>query len=296
MPSELNVKPFAAVNDFLEYMTMKTAVAKDMDAYHRGAVDRLRNGGSVALEVLRFWSAFPERYSLPQTVVIDYHMPVMNGIQTLEKISAWHGNKVLLTGVADEAMVCRAFNDRLIDYYIPKQNAKLMQQITKALTLLQNNHTESSWATWNAWYMSIRPEQKLMLHIPEIAKELFAFVGETHEHVLIGEPFGVLALGYEGGVSWLQLETTATLDTAADLLVEMKGSQSDAQAVRSGRSLTDARIKKSLRMQEAPVTASSIFQISVPNTSDLLYGAVFDLNGAGAPPAEMCYSAWLARQ
>lgn len=296
LPADVSVKTFAVAKEFLEHLAMKTAVAKDMDAYHRGAMDRLRHGGSVALEVMRFWNAFPERYALPQTVVIDYHMPVMNGIQALEKVGQWTGNRVLLTGVADEAMVCRAFNDRIIDYYIPKQNAKLMQQITAALKLLRNNHTQAPWAAWNAWYMSIRPEQELILHIPEVTKELFAFVGETHEHVVIGEPFGVLALGYEGGVKWLQLETTSTLDAAADLLVEMNGAQDDTQAVRSGRSLTDARIRKALRMGDTPVIAECQFQLSVPNTNEMLYGAVFDISGAGAPPAQMCYSAWLARQ
>lgn len=296
LPREWNIKTFPNATDFVEHMQAKIAVAKDMSSYQRGAIDRYKRSGSVAIEVLRYWNAFPERYSLPQVVVIDYHMPNLNGLEALEKVKEWNGKKALLTGVADEAIVCRAFNARIIDYYVAKQSARIMQEIVSAVKLMLNNYAATDRVKWTAWYMSMKPEQKLFMQEPNISKALFDFVDESYEHVAIGDPFGVMALGHNGGVKWLQLETSASLDAAAELAMKMGGSADDAQSVRVGRKLTDARIKSALSIAKKPAFAPCKFEIRIPSINEVLFGAAFDINAVGAPPAEMCYSAWHERQ
>ncbi len=295
-PPQWSIQTFAHTSEFVSHMTTMMAVIEDMDAYQRGAIDRCRKGGSVAIEVLRFWNAFPERYALPKVVLMDYHMPNHSGLDALEQIKDWHGPKVLLTGVADEALVCRAFNERLIDYYVAKQNAKILALIVSTVKLMLNNHTEISSLQWNAWNMSMRPEQALILRYPEITQALFKFVDDNCEHIVIGDPFGVMALGYAGEVKWLQLETTATLDAAADLLVKSGGTSEDAQSVRAARSLTNARINSALGIADTPSTAANAFQIRIPSINEILFGAVFDLTVGGAPRPEACYTAWQQRQ
>lgn len=295
-PSNWNIQTFADVSAFVSHMTVMMAVVKDMDAYQLGSIERCRQGGSVAIEVLRFWNAFPERYALPQVVLMDYHMPHHSGLDALKQVKDWGGPKVLLTGVADEALVCRAFNEHRIDYYIAKQNAKILALIVSTVKLMLNNYTEASSLKWNAWNMSLRPEQQLILRHPEITQALFEFVDDNCEHVVIGDPFGVMALGYGGEVKWLQLETTATLDAAADLAVKTGGPSEDAQSVRAGRSLTNARINSALGIAGTPSAAAKAFQIRIPSINEMLFGAVFDLTVAGAPLPEMCYTAWQARQ
>lgn len=293
-PPEWNIIVFANAGDFVEYMQSKMAVSKEIDAYQLRAIERLKKGGAVALEVARFWNSFPERYSLPQVVIVDYHMPSLNGLDALEMIKEWDGQKILLTGVADESLICRAFNERRIDFFIAKQNARIMQQIASTLKLMLNDCGTSD-LKWDIWNLSLRSEQNLIIQEPEIATALFEFVGDNCEHVVIGEPFGVMALGYDGGVRWLQLETTATLDAAADLALEMKVAQEDARDIRSGRVLSNARINSALRIYDMATVAASSFQTRIPCINEMLYGAVFKLDIAGFPPPELCYSAWHTR-
>lgn len=295
-PPEWNILTFADATDFVDHVMAKMAVSKEMDAYQRGAIERYKKGGSVAIEVVRFWNAFPERYSLPQVVIIDYHMPSLNGLDALERVKEWSGQKILLTGVADEALICQALNERRIDYYIAKQNARIIQQTVSTVKLMLNNFLGTSGLKWSAWHMSMRSEQKLILQDPDITKALFEFVGEDFEHVVIGDPFGVMALGYGGGVKWLQMETTSTLDSAADLALKLGATNEEAHDVRAGRTLTDARINSALGIKERPNVAVNCFQVRIPYINEMIYGAVFDVSVTSAPPAEMCYSAWRARQ
>lgn len=293
---EWNIRTFAQPAEFIDHIKAKVAVERDMDSYQRGSVDRYRNKGSAAIEVLRYWNAFPERYSLPKVVVIDYYMPGMNGLETLKQVGEWHGQKILLTGVADGDVVCTAFNSRSIDYYIPKQNSKLILKLTEAIGLMVNNYADSPASQWNAWYMSMRPEQRLFVQDPTVSKALFDFVGDSNEHVTIGDPFGVMALGHAGGVKWLQLETTSTLDEAADLAAKAGSNKDVVQAIRAGRALSDARITSALSLTGEVSSSPVTIAVRIPGVNETVYGAVFDLKSAGGPPAEMCYSAWHARQ
>ena len=295
-PPTPHIKTFADPNEFVAYMATQIAVAKDMEAYFQGSIDRSKKSGSVAIEVLRFWNAFPDRFAMPQVVVIDYHMPNLNGLDALEKCKEWKGSRILMTGVADEALVCKAFNYKRIDYYIAKQNTNIMRQIVVTTTALLKEQNLTSWAQWNPWYISMSPEQKLFLREPQVAAELSTLLGGEFEHVVIGSPFGVMALGHAGGVKWIQLETTSSLDEAADLAAKNGSSNEDVQSVRAGRALTDARINAALAIAGQPLAVPCSFQVRIPRINEMLYGALFDVSAAGAPPAEFCYTAWNARQ
>jgi FixJ family two-component response regulator len=296
MAPDWNIQTFARPSEFVDHIKAKVAVERDMDSFQRGSVERYRNNGSAAVEVFRYWSAFPERYSLPKVVVIDYYMPGLNGLEALSQLDGWSGKKILLTGVADETLVCKAFNNRVIDYYIPKQNSKLITQLSEAIQLMVNSFSDSASMGWNAWFMSMRPEQRIFLNDPGVSKALFEFVGNNHEHVAIGDPFGVMALGHSGGVKWLQLETTSTLNDAAALAANAGADAESVQAIRYGRALSNARINTALGLSTENLSTPVTISLRIPGVNETVYGAVFDLNTAGGPPPEMCYSAWHARQ
>jgi CheY-like chemotaxis protein len=294
--SKWNVKTFLAVDEFLQFLAGKAAVSSDMDAYQRSAVGRWKKNGSVPVEVLRYWNAFPERYSIPKVVVIDNHMPEVTGLAALQKCSAWRGKRVLLSGVADELLVTKAFNEGRLDYYIPKQNSKLMKEIGSCLSLMLEAHDNDCLNLWTPWNLSMRQEYSLLLREAEIAQALFNFVGIDHEHVAMGDPFGVLALGFDGHLKWLQLETTETLDEAAEIALVAGATKEDAVAIRAGSLLSDARIKKAFGIAIPAVAAVPTFKIRVPNMNSTVYGASFEVNVPGAPPPQLCYTAWKERQ
>ncbi|WP_010298631.1 response regulator transcription factor [Candidatus Odyssella thessalonicensis] len=63
-----------------------------------------------------------QRYEEVSTVIVDYEMPSMKGLEFCEKLQNPYIRKILYTGVADEKIAIEAFNTGLIDGYIRKQD------------------------------------------------------------------------------------------------------------------------------------------------------------------------------
>ena len=293
---EWSVRTFAMSSEFIDHITAKIAVTRDMETYQRRSLERYRSGGSAATEVLRYWNSFPERYSLPQVVVIDYYMPNMTGLEALGKCTGWNGKRILMTGVADEDLVCKAFNERQIDYYISKKNSKLISQISGAISLMKGKSFDVAPNQWNAWSASLESQHHLYLSNDSVESELDGLLGDKYEHIALGNPFGVLALGHAGGVKWIQLETSSTLESAANAAAGSGLSAQDVQRIRDGQALSDVRINQALALSEPTKTSDVKFFVRIPGTSEVVYGAEFDVATHAAPPKEMCYSAWHARQ
>ncbi len=79
----------------------------------------------------------PERFEEISTIIVDHSMPEMTGLQLCEKIKDPNIQKILLTGVADEHLAIRAFNDGLIHHYIRKQDLDLEKQLSQAVESAQ---------------------------------------------------------------------------------------------------------------------------------------------------------------
>lgn len=62
----------------------------------------------------------PERFSRISTVIADYAMPAMNGVDLCSHIKDKSIQKILLTGVADERIAINAFNEGCINQFIKK--------------------------------------------------------------------------------------------------------------------------------------------------------------------------------
>ncbi len=75
----------------------------------------------------------PDRFKEISTVIVDYSMPVMNGVEFCQKITNPFIKKVLLTGDADERIAIDAFNQGLIDAYVKKQQINFPEILEKLL-------------------------------------------------------------------------------------------------------------------------------------------------------------------
>lgn len=78
----------------------------------------------------------PNRFNRVTTIICDYSMPEMNGIEFFQKISAAPVKKILLTGKADTDIAIDAFNAGIIDFYI-KKGPKTVNEILNQLPLFQ---------------------------------------------------------------------------------------------------------------------------------------------------------------
>ncbi len=86
----------------------------------------------------------PYRFAEPSVIVVDYSMPVMNGLELCSKISSPDVKKVLLTGVADEKVAVDALNSRLIDFYISKSEASLAPRLQTIISQLENRYFQDA--------------------------------------------------------------------------------------------------------------------------------------------------------
>lgn len=79
----------------------------------------------------------PFRFQQVSVVVVDYHMPGIDGLEFCQRIENPAVKKVLLTGKADEKVAVQAFNEGLIDRFIQKQDADAIPNLNRAITQLQ---------------------------------------------------------------------------------------------------------------------------------------------------------------
>lgn len=78
------------------------------------------------------------RFQQISTVVVDYHMPGMDGIEFCRSIKNPNIQKILLTSIVDESKAIECLNDGLINTFIRKQSPNIMQQLSQSLAQAQN--------------------------------------------------------------------------------------------------------------------------------------------------------------
>lgn len=85
------------------------------------------------------------RFQTSSTVVVDYSMPEMNGLEFLMALKNPFIKKVLLTGQADMELAIKAFNKQLIDQFIDKHDPRLKQILNSAIATFQDQYFRSSY-------------------------------------------------------------------------------------------------------------------------------------------------------
>ncbi len=141
----------------------------------------------------------PSRFSQVSVVVVDYDMPGINGIQFCRQLADLPLRKVLLTGKATIDTAVRAFNERIIDGYIAKQDAMLATRLKTEIRALQM-----------AYFTRVAEPLRSILGLdatryitdPAI-DELFAAECRAHdivEHYVLAEPPGILMASSSGDI------------------------------------------------------------------------------------------------
>lgn len=84
-------------------------------------------------------------------VFVDYDMGEYNGLDFCRKISDIPIKKALLTGVADERIAIEAVNERLIDYYIRKDDPNLDQKIMQYCEEFEKDFLDGLTSAFEPW-------------------------------------------------------------------------------------------------------------------------------------------------
>jgi len=237
LPRHWHVKLFLRPVECINYLQQEPPFW-EADAWNQQQlIDHWREGKRLIPQVLGYWSKYTERYALTRVCVFDYSMPGMDGLQALGELVDWPGSRVLLTGQADEQVAVRAFNRGLIDQFIAKQTPDISRRLIEAVEHLLATPNARHAQTWR---VTLGPEQNALLRMPSVGRDLAGFAAKRWvEHVVIGDPFGVLGMDAAGNVSWLQLETPEGLKAQAEL-AELGGvPPSGLDDIRQGLKLAD---------------------------------------------------------
>ena len=85
-----------------------------------------------------------DRFLTASTVVVDYSMPEMNGLEFLSALKNPFIRKVLLTGQGDMELAITAFNSQLIDQFIDKHDPHLKHKLNAAISTFQDQYFRNS--------------------------------------------------------------------------------------------------------------------------------------------------------
>jgi CheY-like chemotaxis protein len=290
LPRQWHLQLFMRPTECIGYL-LREPPFWEADAWNQQQLIELwREGKPLIPQILGYWSRYTERYALSRVCVVDFSMPGMDGLQALAELGDWPGSRVLLTGQADEQVAVRAFNRGLIDQFIPKQTPDISRRLVEAVErLLFTSHARHA----QTWRSTLQPEQSSLLRAPGVDNWLTAFCAKHWvEHVLIGEPFGVLGMDAGGKVGWLQLETREGLPALAELAVVAGVPAAGVEQIRAGAKLADIELRQALSSSQPPslVNAFPIGEQAV------LLGALFAVEAPSGPDPDNSYSRWLSRQ
>lgn len=82
------------------------------------------------------------RFGLVTVLVADYQMPGMTGLELFRALAHLPCKRILLTGQADESLAVQAFNEGLIDLYLPKLHPSLDLELNRAIRRFQFDYLE----------------------------------------------------------------------------------------------------------------------------------------------------------
>jgi CheY-like chemotaxis protein len=277
VPGFLQVELFSRPTAFLARMKEEPARWESDAGLHLQMLERWRQGHRLIAQVLNYWGSAPSRYQLAQTCVVDFAMPGLNGMQVLEALVDWPGSRILLTGQADEQIAIHAFNNGLIDQFIPKQTADIASRLmTTLIKLARTPHPRLN----TVWRTALQAHHQGLLEEPSVTEALLSRARDRWvEYVVLGEPFGMLGLDAEGACEWLQLEPTSGLGDLAELARSAGLGFDTVRAIQSGNLLPAVELHQHLALT-GPIRTERSFAVG---DDGQLLGALFSLSGADLP-------------
>ena len=83
-----------------------------------------------------------ERFSEFSTVIVDYSMPKMDGLELCRKLKHLPMKKIMLTGLASQEIAIHAFNEKIIDSFILKHDNNFLDKLVSEINSLKKAYFE----------------------------------------------------------------------------------------------------------------------------------------------------------
>lgn len=177
----------------------------------------------------------PSRFQTSSTVVVDYSMPEMNGLEFLMSLKNPFIKKILLTGQADTELAIKAFNRHLIDQFIDKHDPRLKQTLNAALASFQEQYFRSSFKLITDPIVASHHDAFLAdSGFQNFFNEMLVTTGSIEYYMIDYPHAGYLMLDAFGKRHCMLIYDEQSLADHAAQLLEFKAPDRLVQAVRSG--------------------------------------------------------------
>lgn len=145
----LTLKKFTSPTDAIKFINETTEANRlDFSDITTSGDESTSDWQSIMVNINRLHREIynPERFSRISTIIVDFAMPGMSGVELCSRIKDKSIQKILLTGVADERVAIDAFNNGYINRFIKKGNHNfeedLQDGIGKSVQQYFNTYTE----------------------------------------------------------------------------------------------------------------------------------------------------------
>jgi CheY-like chemotaxis protein len=272
MPAHWCVRLYTHVDGCIDRIKQEHSLWEEDVWSHFQITEGWRTGAALIPQILQYWQTNASRYGLTKVLIVDFSMPAMTGLDVLKMLPNWPSNRVLLTGKADEMVAVTAFNQGLIDQFVPKQHPDIGKHLTEVLA---EQHASPMYFHESIWRNALKKEQFEVLRNTSVQQDLTRLVEQRGwvEYFVIPEPFGILAIDAQARAHWLQLEQTKDLAAAADLAQSTGQPANVVHNIRTGTHLANTELLMTL-YSDAPVALATTFKIG---SADTLVGAFFAL-------------------
>lgn len=157
-----------------------------------------------------------KRFGLPSVLVVDYAMPQMNGVEFCWAVRDLPCKKIMLTGQADEKIAIDAFNRKLIDCFIQKNDMGAFDRLDKEIIRLQreffNAQTRTLKDLLTRHSYSFLSDPAMVTLVNQLCMR-HRFV----EHYLFPNPPGILFFDNQGAATLMVVETENGLTAHAEI-------------------------------------------------------------------------------
>lgn len=235
--------------------------------------------GKIHHEVLNGY-----RFQTCSSVIVDYSMPEMNGLEFLMSLKNPFIKKVLLTGQADMELAIKAFNQQLIDQFIDKHDPRLKQKLNATISSFQDQYFRRSFKLITDPILANNVDaflinKEFQAYFEDLRKQL-----NTVEYYMIDAPHsGFLLVDGNGQSQCLLVFTQQALDEHLDHLTKVKAPKTLQDEVRNGNLVPNFNPSSPPATLERSASGdwTKLYSAArkVPSQNGVYYAALTDCSG-----------------
>ena len=211
LPDDIAFECFHTPRNALQKINKERNVTTSSFADYRNPEYLLREGYTTDFDCFSQALSGADRFSDISVVIVDFHMPDMNGLEFCQRINNRNIRKIILTDMVNENIAMKALNDGVIDGFVRKSEKDMAGKLLPMIRAAQKEYFFRSSANVDSL-----KESRLQFLQDEDFIALFRSLCQKHgvaEHYVSANPNGIAMLDLEANVTFLAIFTENDLQS-----------------------------------------------------------------------------------